>query len=182
MSRKDSLATQQGMLCRLPLVIQLVLGSLAGSCSDLSGPPNQLWPAATSCSFPDIFFKFSGANCQEHSVQRHNLTAELSPFPEKYFLPDLFVAGLVGTLVLGEESYAGSQGFGISWAHVPQGGQSWVERVLPSSGSRAAKQELAGRLVWLYWDVARGWSREPPGSSQRSALAFGEVGSTAWQG
>lgn len=94
-----------------------------------------------------IFFQILGANCQEHNVQRHNLTAELSPFPEKYFLPDLFVTGHVGTLVLGGESYAGSQGFGISWAHVPQGGQSWVEQVLPSSGSRAAKQELAGRLA-----------------------------------
>jgi len=81
-------------------VLQLALGCLAGSCSDLLGPPTQLWPAATSCPFLDIFFNVSGANCQEHNVQCHNLTAELSPFPAKYFLPDLFVTGHMGTLVL----------------------------------------------------------------------------------
>lgn len=96
----------------LPLVIQPMLGSLARSLSDLSGPQPQIWPANTSHSFLDFsFFKVSGANCQEHNVQCHNLTAELSPFPGKYFLPDLVVTGHIWTLMLGEESYAG---FGIA--------------------------------------------------------------------
>ena len=46
------------VVSQLPLVMQPMLGSLAGSCSDLSGPPTPLWPAATSCSFLDIFSKF----------------------------------------------------------------------------------------------------------------------------
>lgn len=55
--------------------------------------------------FFSIFSKDSEANCQELNVQCHNLTAELSPFPAKYFLLVLFVTGHTGTLMLEGESY-----------------------------------------------------------------------------
>lgn len=93
-------------MSQLPLLIQTSLGSFAGSRFNLSGPPTQVWPAAASCTFFfAIFFKDSEANCQELNVQCHNLTAELSPFPAKYFLLVLFATGHTGTLVLEGESY-----------------------------------------------------------------------------
>lgn len=135
------------------LRVQVTLGSLAGACSVLSVPQPSSGQQPPLVPFL-IFVKVSGAKCQEHNVQCHNLTAELSPFPARHFLPDLFVTGHTGTLVLGGESYIGSQGFGIAWAHIPQGGQSRVKQLLPSSGSRASKQKLMGGLegstgMWL---------------------------------
>lgn len=135
------------IVSQLPLAIQPALGSLVGSCSDLYVPPNPPLASSHLLFFSCYFFKLSGANCQEHNVQCHNLTAELSPFPAKYFLLDLFVAGHTGTLVLGGESYAGSQGFGIAWAHVPQGGQSWAEWLLQSRNWQDAWRGCPG--MWL---------------------------------
>lgn len=88
---------------QMPLLIQISLGSFAGSHCDLSGPP----PRSGQSPFVLFFFfsKDSEANCQELNVQCHNLTGELSPFPEKYFLLVFFVTGCTGPLVLEGERY-----------------------------------------------------------------------------
>lgn len=82
-------------------------------------------------------------------------------------------------------------GFVCRWAHRDTGAWRGKLRRQPGLwhrlGTRApgrselgrvalAKQELAGRLAWVPWDVAQGWSREPPGGSQHSALVFGGGG------
>lgn len=158
-------------MSQLPLLIQTSLGSFAGSHSNLSGPPTQVWPAAASCTFFFAFFSKIQKLIAKNSMSSVTTSLQNSPHSQQsiscwFCLP----LGAQGHWCLkGKATQA--LGFGIAWASCPG--------MVPNSDLKVAKQELAG------WLVLDGWSwvvEEPPGSSQHSAPVFVAVGSTVWQG